>query len=106
MPVQNINLRDHISLERLFDFCAERRHASPQYQRVDNAAVYDAYTTARRHNLRFNRKTNVLRDDRLGVLARPSNPSEWPEADLDEAREQIMREVWCSAVGAFNRANM
>lgn len=105
MTLQTITL-DHCGLERIFAHCAARRAKSPQYVNVDDRAVYESYKRARAHNLRYNRKTNILRDNRLGVLARPSDPSDWPEASLEEAREYLCDEIWCDAVRAFNVAKM
>lgn len=106
MPLQTLNVRDHLDLESLFAFCADRRVQSPHYVNVDDGRIYSAYLEARKDNLRYNRKTNVMRDDRLGVLARPSDPSEWEEATVDETREYLCREIWCSAVAQFNREHM
>ena len=95
-----------LDMSELFEFCADRRAASPHYVNVCDRRVYDSYIAARKHNLRYNRKTNIMRDDRLGVLEHPSVPSEWDECDSDEARENLMREIWCAAVGQFNRESI
>lgn len=106
MPLQTFNISDHVSIEQIFSFCSERRIASPHYANVCDKRVFDAYQKARKYNLRYNRKTNILRDNRLGVLSRPSSPSDWPEATPDETREYLCREVWCDAVAQYNRDHM
>ena len=80
--------------------------AKGQYLALTGNDLIDAYNACRAHNLRYDRVSNILRDDRLGVLSRPSNPSEWQEATLSEARDWIAREVWCKAVGDFNRRKL
>lgn len=106
MTLQTIKLADHISLGALFDHCEKRRAAAPKYAAICDGRILDAYNAARKANLRFNRKTNILRDNAIGVLSRPVTPSEWPEATRDEVREALMDEVWCQAVSAFNREQM
>lgn len=106
MTLQTIKLADHVSLGALFDHCEKRRTAAPRYEMICNRRILDAYNAARKENLRFHRKTNILRNNRLGILSRPVTPYEWPEATRDEAREALMDEVWCQAVSAFNREQM
>lgn len=101
MPLCTFTL-DCISIERIFDHAERRRAKSPQYMAVDNGLVYEAYLRARRYNLRIDRIRNIVRDNRLGIISRPVNSSEWPEATPDEAREALCHEIWCDAVRAYN----
>lgn len=105
MPLQTFNL-DCVSIEEIFNHAEVWRARSTQYIKIDNGMVYDSYRRARANGLRFNRKTNVMRDNRLGILSRPTNPSEWDEATPEEAREQLCHEIWCDAVRAYNVATM
>ena len=88
----------------LWAFCLDRVARNDSY-RDALPHVASAYFAAKRHGLRYDRRTHILRDDRLGELSRPSSPSEWPaEADLAETQEALCRSVWCDAVRARNLA--
>jgi len=80
-----------------------RAHDCGRYINVQADRVLDAYNAARNRNLRYNRVTNIMRDDRLGILSRPSDPSQWEKASLNDTREYLAREVWCNAVAQYNR---
>ena len=103
MTVDILKISDGIlSLDSLFEYCEDRRIKSPHYNKVDNDLVYTAYIKAKAQNLRYDRKRNIMRDDRLGVLSRPSNPSEWQEASFHEALTYLMRHLWAKAVREYN----
>ena len=107
MPLRVISVANNaIDVDSLFEYCAARRRANPHYVNVDDGLVYESYKIACSHNLRYDRKTNILRDDKIGEWARPSNPAEWEEATLDEAREALMRHIWCKAVRQYNLLTM
>lgn len=101
MPLQTINL-DCVSWERIWNYSQERCARFPHY-RGAQANLYDAYQAARRNKLRFNRKTHVLRDDRLGVISRPKDPMGLAEASVDAARLELISRIWCDAVRAHNK---
>jgi hypothetical protein len=107
MTVRVMKIRDDMGsiLEMSFDIAKAARDAG-RYTQICDGKVYDAYLRAVENNLRYDRKTNVMRDNRLGELSRPSNPSEWSEATANEAREYMARQVWCDAVRVFNVENM
>lgn len=93
-----------VDFNDLWQFCLDRVARNGEYR---NALPYvaPAFFAARRANLRYDRRTHILRDDRLGELSRPSKPSEWPqEADPEETQEALCRSVWCDAVRARNLA--
>lgn len=105
MPLQTITLKNMVAIQDVFDHCAKRRESS-RYINICDRRVYDAYQKCRGYNLRYNRKTNIMRDDRLGILSRPSVPSEWKEASVEEAQYYLCQEVWCNAVSQYNRDTM
>lgn len=80
-----------------------KAHRQGRYLEINEADVLDSYYKARDQNLRYNRKTNILRDNRLGILSEPSNRSEWSIATVDEAIDAISHEIWCNAVSTYNR---
>ena len=61
-----------------------------------------AYREAIIHNLRVDRRTWIMRDNRIGILSQPVNLSEWPECTPEDARDSLAWEVWCSAVQLYN----
>lgn len=61
-----------------------------------------AYAANVRRGLRVVRSKWETRDNRLGVLSRPSNLSEWPECTEFDARFELARHVWCDAVRVSN----
>ena len=61
-----------------------------------------AFDKACTRDLRYNTKSNIIRDSRTGVLSRPSNPSEWEECSREDALFYLAREVWCNAIRKAN----
>lgn len=92
-----------IPFDDVWAFCEDAADRNPHYLgALDHVA--DSYFAAIRANLRYNRKSNVMRDD-SGILARPSEPSLWSEATLTESYEHMTRKIWSGAVRRLNRAN-
>lgn len=95
-----------VGFDAVWGYAMESAAKNPEYK----AALYQvasAFFAAKRQNLRFNRKTWVLRDDQSGELSRPSERSEFPtEATLEDATHDLAKSVWCDAVRAHNLANV
>ena len=62
----------------------------------------DAYRVNVIRDLRINRDTWVMRDNGIGLLAQPSDLSDWPVCTHDDARWELARHVWCDAVRVSN----
>ena len=98
---------EFIAPRNLFDFAANmRRYSEGKYNKVSDLMVYDAWISAKRQNLRYNRKTNIMLDDRLGVIERPVDSDGMPTCSRDEAQSNLMREIWGAACADYNCAMM
>lgn len=80
------------------------RGVDPRDQRLVRWA--ECFGRAVQNRLRYNTVSNVMRDDRLGVLSRPSNPAEWPEYSREDALFDMARSVWCDCVREHNLETM
>lgn len=61
-----------------------------------------AYAANISRGLRMLRSKWETRDNRLGMLARPVDLSDWPECTEFDARFELARHVWCDAVRVSN----
>lgn len=94
---------DCLDFERFYQFCAASARNNPEYESALPFTA-KAYFAAKRQGLRYDRKRHILRDND-GVIARPSNPSDWPEeAGRAETEEALCRQVWAGAVRMRNLA--
>lgn len=100
--METVTIRD-VLFSQVWDLAVSATFRSPQYIKALDY-LPDAYSAAERANLRYDCATNIMSDNRLGELARPSNPSEWEPASKDDAKEYLARRVWGDAVRRFNVA--
>ena len=82
----------------VIQYAAARVEKNPEYRRAYPIFLWKAYCLSESYRARIDRKTWVMRDDRIGELSRPVSVTDWPECTPDDARESLARHVWAMAV--------
>ena len=93
---------DHVCYSDVIQYAAARVEKNPAYRRAYDVFLWKAYCIAESYRARIDRKTWVMRDDRIGELSRPVSVTDWPECTPEDARESLARHVWAKAVKLQN----
>ena len=82
----------------VIQYAAARVEKNPEYRRAYNVFLWKAYCLSESQRVRIDRKTWVMRDDRIGELSRPVSVTDWPECTPEDARESLACHIWAKAV--------
>jgi hypothetical protein len=85
---------EHLTLTDCIVYAVDRRE---NYRRAYDIFLRVAYNAAIKNKLRFDRSKWTMRDDRLGVIEKPTNLSDWPECTYRDAKNSMAREIWSTA---------